>query len=76
MKYIVGGFLTCPECGKISVCPCKTCKGLREKENITEFREYQRDADGETVICPYCGFKENLTYWYSQAERNNKNFYI
>ncbi|NIA09327.1 MAG: hypothetical protein GWP10_06270 [Nitrospiraceae bacterium] len=76
MSKIAGAYLICPQCRKISVCPCSTCRKLRKQANITEYKEHQWTEDGEQVICPYCGFAGHIDYWCSWAERNNKKIHM
>ena len=68
MTTMVGGYLTCPECHRVSVCPCESCRNLRERAGIVDFKEFIWDVDGETVICPYCGFKANINYWCESTD--------
>ncbi len=59
---MAGGYLTCPNCGRVSVCPCESCRNQRRVYNVTKFKEFEW-IDGEFVKCPYCGFKEHIDYW-------------
>ena len=59
---IHGGYLICPNCGRISVCPCKACKTARKTYNITKFKEFEW-VNGELVKCPHCGFTAHIDYW-------------
>ncbi len=59
---IAGSYLICPNCGKVVVCPCESCRNTRKTHNIAKFKEFEW-INGELVKCPYCGFTAHIDYW-------------
>jgi len=55
--------LTCPKCGRVQhfVCSNKKCVC---QTHVPKGKKPQRfNRDGETISCPYCGFKAHAEYW-------------
>ena len=62
--------MNCPNCNKISVCFCKSCKARR---NMPRFRTEK--AKGNYVMCPYCKvvFHSDAILDLERSERNKNN---
>lgn len=57
IPYISGGD-KCPECGYPQKCGCPSCV-----DRIGEYKVFTWSEDGNSHICPDCGFIEDGNYW-------------
>jgi len=55
--------LTCPKCRRVQyfVCSNKKCVCWARVPKGKEPQRFNRD--GETISCPYCGFRAHSDYW-------------
>ena len=63
--------MKCPKCKKVQyfVCGNKECvcwKGVPGGKKPQRFNQ-----DGETISCPYCGFKAHSDYWETRAMKES-----
>lgn len=49
----------CPVCLRISYCPCPSCKERNKNKEL-----FIEDKNKNTQKCPYCGFTENINWWF------------
>jgi len=60
---LYGAWLVCPNCGRINVCSCKSCRNDRKQYNVKGFKEYKWQ-NNDFIKCGYCGFEAHVDYWY------------
>lgn len=56
--------MKCPKCNTEYSCPCEACK-----VNFPKYKHWLiEDIDGDDwfEICPTCGFKESVHWWYDR----------
>jgi len=54
--------MTCPNCGVELDCPCSNCQGYRKRNGKISTLLWEW-VDGETMMCPVCGFSASADYW-------------
>jgi uncharacterized Zn finger protein (UPF0148 family) len=55
--------MTCPKCRRVQYFCCSNKKCFCWK-TVPKGKKPQRfNKDGETISCPYCGFKAHGDYW-------------